>query len=112
MILRGSYEWKIFLRDLKISIEKSNRDVLCLECWEILKYDRNLKHKSSNPTHITSILTSKEYGNEMLILELAKRHNKLKKEGGKTFIENPYKRREKRGRPSNNPLLYEEIKKR
>lgn len=46
----------------------------------------------------------------MLILELAKKNNKVVIEGEKTLIENPYKRKEKRGRPSNNPLLYEEIK--
>ena len=109
MIKKGSTDWMLFLRDLQVSIEKSNRDILCLACWEIIKYDRNIKHKAENPDHLSAILTSRDYGSEWQIINLAKENGKLIIEGEDLYIENPYKRFEKRGRRSRHPLLWESL---
>ena len=45
----------------------------------------------------------------MMFLELARQNNKIKMVGDQTLVENPYKSKEWRGRPSNNPLLQQDI---
>jgi hypothetical protein len=59
-----------------------------------------VKHKLLNPDHVNRILTSKEYGCEEKFLQLALKHERIREENGKIYIESPYKRNEKRGRPS------------
>ena len=51
MIKQYSHEWKNLLKQLKRSKNKSNRDVLCVKCWEVLTYERNIKHKLKYPDH-------------------------------------------------------------
>ena len=66
-----------------------------------------------SPDHIKSILTSKEYASEAKFIAVAKAMTKVAYEGGKEFYENPYKARDRRGRPSTQMILFqEEMKKR
>lgn len=77
MIPKDSEEWHDFVRDLLWSKQKSNRDVLCLKCWKIMKYEECVKHKTLQPDHIKSILTSKEYASEAKFISIAKAMNKI-----------------------------------
>jgi hypothetical protein len=77
MIRKDSPEWQTLLLSLRKSKSKSNRDVLCIQCWEILKYEECVKHKSNMPEHVTSILTSKEYASETKFISVARTLNKV-----------------------------------
>ena len=50
--------------------------------------------------HIKSILTSKEYASEAKFIAVARAMNKVIVEGEKELYENPYKSKDRRGRPS------------
>jgi hypothetical protein len=76
MIEKDSEDWKILVRNLNWSKQKSNRDVLCLKCWKIMKYEESVKHKMVQPEHVKSILTSKEYASEAKFIAVAKAMNK------------------------------------
>lgn len=76
MIKKGSPEWQDFLEKLNFSKAKSNRDVLCLKCWRIMKYEESVKHKMLYPMHRSSILTSKSFASEEKFVELAHQHGK------------------------------------
>lgn len=101
MILKDSEEWSQLLRNLNWSKQKSNRDVLCLKCWKIMKYEECVKHKMLQPDHIKSILTSKEYAQEGKFIAVARALGKVRFEdnGIKEYYENPYKTKDRRGRP-------------
>ena len=99
-IEKDTDEWKIFLRNLSWSKQKSNRDVLCLKCWKIMKYEECVKHKSSHPDHLKSILTSKEFASETKFVAVARALGKVNFSDGKEIYETPYKSKDKRGRPS------------
>ena len=107
MIQKDSEEWAQFLRSLNWSKQKSNRDVLCLKCWKIMKYEECVKHKILQPDHIKSILTSKEYAQEAKFMAVAKAMGKVRyEEGGeREYYENPYKAKQRRGRFSMNISL-------
>ena len=100
--------WKVFVRNLSWSKQKSNRDVLCLKCWKILKYEECVKHRSLAPDHLKSILTSKEFASETKFVAVARAMGKINISDGKEVYENPYKSNDKRGRPSTQLLLYRE----
>jgi hypothetical protein len=76
LIRKDSEEWQALLNNLHYSKSKSNRDVLCLKCWKIMKYEECVKHKLIAPDHINSILTSKEFSNEAKFIAVAKAMNK------------------------------------
>lgn len=103
--------WKVFVRNLSWSKQKSNRDVLCLKCWKILKYEECVKHRSLAPDHLKSILTSKEFASETKFVAVARAMGKISISDGKELYENPYKSNDKRGRPSTQLLLYREQQK-
>lgn len=77
MILKDSQDWATFVRNLNWSKQKSNRDVLCLKCWRIMKYEECVKHKMLQPDHTKNILTSKEYATEIKFLAVARAMNKV-----------------------------------
>lgn len=71
-----------------------------------------MKHKTNSPDHLKSILTSKEFASETKFVAVARAMNKIHKEDGKEYYDNPFKSKDKRGRPSTQLLLYrEELKK-
>ena len=90
MMKRDSDEWYYFLRKLKRSKAKSNRDVLCLECWKIYNYEGNARHKMQWPSHKGSIVTTKGYAEETLFIQLARALKKSLIKDGEEFFENPY----------------------
>lgn len=77
MIQKDTEEWGQFLHNLNWSKQKSNRDVLCLKCWKIMKYEECVKHKMLAPDHIKSILTSKEYASEGKFIAVARAMGKV-----------------------------------
>ena len=65
-----------------------------------MKYEECVKHKTILPDHLKSILTSKEFASEAKFLAVARAMNKVVFEEGKEYYENPYKSKDRRGRPS------------
>lgn len=80
MIEKGSDEWIAFLRSIEYSKSKSNRDVLCVECWKMMKYEESVKHKLIIPDHSKFILSSKFYASEHKFTALAKSLGKVHKD--------------------------------
>ncbi len=56
------------------------------------------------PDHIKSILTSKEYASEAKFVAVARAMGKFMIQDDKEMFENPYKMRDKRGRPPTRQL--------
>jgi hypothetical protein len=77
-----------------------------------MKYEECVKHKTNLPEHLKSILTSKEFASEAKFVVIARAMNKIQYEDGKELYENPFKSKDKRGRPSTQLLLYKEELKR
>jgi hypothetical protein len=73
-----------------------------------MKYEECVKHKVDVPDHTKSILTSKEFAQESKFISVARGMGKVKYENGKEIYENPYKSKDRRGRPSTQMLLYKE----
>lgn len=65
-----------------------------------MKYEECVKHKNNSPDHLKSILTSKEFASEIKFVAVARAMNKIHKEDGKELYDNPFKSKDKRGRPS------------
>lgn len=70
-----------------------------------MKYEECVKHKMLQPEHIKSILTSKEYASEAKFIAVARAMNKVTIQDGSEMYQNPYKSRDKRGRPSSQNTL-------
>ncbi len=65
-----------------------------------MKYEECVKHKVSSPDHLKSILTSKEFASETKFVAIARAMGKITYEEGKEFYDNPFKSKDRRGRPS------------
>ena len=78
---------------------------MCLACWRILKYEECVKHRAQVPEHNKTILTSKEFASEAKFLQVAKAMDKIEYRGEEEWVANPYKKRERRGRPSNFDIM-------
>ncbi len=77
-----------------------------------MKYEESVRHKTSMPDHLKSILTSKEFASETKFINVARAMHKVRFEDGKEFFETPYKSKDRRGRPSTQMIMYkEELKK-
>lgn len=97
------------MRNLQWSKQKSNRDVFCLKCWKIMKYEECVKHKLLQIDHVKSILTSKEYATEAKFMAVARAMGKVRRViGGIELYENPYKAKDRRSRPTSNLSLFTE----
>ena len=72
MIKRNSSEWATFIDRLNLIKLKSNREILCLKCWQTLNCKQKVKHLKVNPDHKVHLLTSTQYASENKICELAK----------------------------------------
>jgi hypothetical protein len=87
---KDSEEWKVFLSKLERSKMKSNRDVFCLQCWRILKYEERVRHKILQGDHTPSILTSKDFASEFKFIAIAQGLGKVQLVNGREMFENPY----------------------
>lgn len=94
MIEKDSNEWCEFIAKLIKSKQKSNKDVFCVKCWRIFRYEENLRHKEDLPDHAKSVLTSKYYATEKRFISLARALRKFQKLEEKEYFENPYAPRE------------------
>jgi hypothetical protein len=71
-----------------------------------MKYEECVKHKMLQPDHIRSILTSKEYATESKFIAVAKAMGKITVDENKQeLFENPYKTKDRRGRPPNRMVM-------
>ena len=64
MIKRNSVEWNVFIDRLNTIKKKSNREVLCIECWQMLNCKQKIKHLKIHPDHKQYLLTSTQYASE------------------------------------------------
>ena len=91
MIKRNSLEWDNFISKLNAIKTKSNREVLCIRCWQMLNCKQKIKHLKQNPDHNKYLLTSTQYASELKICELAHGYNKLiKKSDGEEYMISPF----------------------
>lgn len=91
MIKRNSVEWDQFIVRLNTIKTKSNREVLCIQCWQMLNCKQKIKHLKSYPDHKPFLLTSTQYASEHKISELAQGYNKLiKKSDGEEYMISPF----------------------
>ena len=91
MIKRNSKEWVNFMSKLEAIKLKSNREVLCTQCWQMLNCKQKKKHIEQYPSHSVYLLTSTKYASEQKICELAHRLDKLvKKSDGQEYLISPF----------------------
>ena len=91
MIKKNSPEWDTFINRLNIIKTKSNREVLCIKCWQMLNCKQKIKHLKLHPDHKSYLLTSTQYASELKICELAQGYNKLvKKSDGEEYMISPF----------------------
>jgi hypothetical protein len=64
MIKRNSKEWITFITQLTDIKLKSNREVLCIKCWQMLNCKQKTRHLKANPDHKSYLLTSTKYASE------------------------------------------------
>lgn len=77
MLKVSSPEWHDFISKLEVIKTKSNREVLCIQCWQMLNCKQKIKHLKKNPDHEKFLLTSTKYASEKQILSLSKAQNKF-----------------------------------
>jgi len=108
MIRKPSKEWEEYVVRLIGIKNKSNREVLCTDCWMILNYEQRGKHSSRFPDHKNNILTSSQFATEIQFYHIACINNKvIEKEKGKMLIIQPCLFDPKRG--ANHMRMIEEI---
>ena len=91
MIKYNSSEWRVLLRKLKKSMEKSNRDYLCVKCWSVICYRSMKNHYKFLPTHNQSTLSSKHFTSESKFIILSKDFGKERIIDGESYYESPFK---------------------
>jgi hypothetical protein len=72
MLKVATPEWADFIQKLEFIKTKSNREVLCIHCWQMLNCKQKIKHLRKSPDHEKYLLTSTKYASEKQILSLAK----------------------------------------
>ena len=91
MLKRNSPEWTQFIERLNLIKTKSNREVLCVHCWQMLNCKQKIKHLKQYPEHKAYLLTSTQYASEVKICQLATENNKLiKHSDGEEYIVSPF----------------------
>lgn len=95
MLKLSTAEWKEFINKLEVIKTKSNREVLCIHCWQMLNCKQKIKHLKSDPEHERFLLTSTKYASEKQIVSLAKSQGKhhMRSDGAYVIIPSgPYYR--------------------
>jgi hypothetical protein len=90
MLKVNSSEWKEFISKLEVIKTKSNREVLCIHCWQMLNCKQKIKHLKKSPDHEKYLLTSTKYASEKQILSLAKAQNKHLVQQDGEYVITPY----------------------
>ena len=86
MITVGSKAWDDIKEKLDHIHQKSNRDVICLDCWQIFNYDQKVRHLKAYPEHKSRILTSKYFSTQDDLLRLCQETGRSQIEGKTTLI--------------------------
>lgn len=90
MIRKPSSEWSEYCQKLQNIKKKSNREVLCTECWMMLNYEQRARHNELCPGHTGSILTSSQFASKAQFYQIALRNGKvIKKANGLTLVIQP-----------------------
>ena len=90
MIKVGSKAWEDITEKLEHIHQKSNRDVICLDCWQIFNYDQKVRHLRAYPEHKSRILTSKYFSSPDDLLRLCRETGRIETEGTTTSIQDPF----------------------
>ena len=64
MLKVATVEWRDFIQKLEFIKTKSNREVLCIQCWQMLNCKQKIKHLRKCPDHEKYLLTSTKYASE------------------------------------------------
>ncbi len=86
MLKVNSREWGFFIEKLEVIKTKSNREVLCIHCWQMLNCKQKIKHLKSLPDHEKYLLTSTKYASDKQMISLAKAQNKVVGENEEDFF--------------------------
>ena len=89
MIQRETADWHILLSKMKRSRAKSNKDVLCLRCWQVFMRTSRAKHEELEG-HQSTTLTPKLFATPDQFIYLAKLYGKFRVIDGKEYYEDPY----------------------
>eukprot|EP00347_Sterkiella_histriomuscorum_P013559 403364251 len=90
MLKVNSREWRDFIQRLEIIKTKSNREVLCINCWQMLNCKQKIKHLKKTPEHEKYLLTSTKYASEKQIIALAKAQNKYHQKADGDYVATPF----------------------
>ena len=90
MIQRGTVEWHKLLNNFEKSKGKTNKDILCLVCWQVYKHNARQRHAAIAKDHKELSLTPKFFASEELFTKLAYAHGKCCRENGEEFFEDPF----------------------
>ena len=90
MIRKESQEWAEFVHRLESIKQKSNRQVLCLACWELLNYEQKTKHFKAHPDHASRTVTSSKFASSWQFYSLALAYDKVIERDNEQFIIVPF----------------------
>ena len=71
MLKVGNPEWNEFIKKLEVIKTKSNREVLCIQCWQMLNCKQKIKHLKKYEDHEKFLLTSTKYASEAQLISLS-----------------------------------------
>ena len=66
-----SFEWKEMLEKLRKTATKTNKDKLCVKCWQVYSYKLAKRHQEDKPAHSLSLLSPSAFSSENTFLRLA-----------------------------------------
>jgi len=90
MIKKDSKEWENFISQIEYIKTKSNRQVLCAKCWQMLNYEQKIKHLKEFPDHEGSILTSAKFASSQQMVSLAQAFNKFVLKSDGEYVISPF----------------------
>ncbi|CAI2369501.1 unnamed protein product [Moneuplotes crassus] len=81
MIRKSTREWREYCTKLSDIKKKSNKEILCTECWMFLNYEQKTKHAARFPAHRGSVLTPSQFASELQFYPIALVNNKIIEKG-------------------------------
>ena len=94
-IVLGSSVWEKTLDRMQVSLNKSNRDVLCAKCWAVMTYELSVIHRKEAATHSEFFYSSKQFCSQEKLIKLAKKYDKMCTINNMKAVEDPYKKRKR-----------------
>ena len=90
MITKGTTEWRKLVKNLENTKNKTNKDVLCIECWQVFRHNSRKRHALLFKDHRELCLTPKHFSSEERFVKLAKAHGKCCTIDGVDKFEDPF----------------------